>query len=75
MATSTENKADYWFRQAMGYKADAERYRWLRDNSKDWPREVCDVLENISTAEEWDSTIDAEMQVPNAKVSEGENGK
>lgn len=29
MATSAENKADYWFRQAMNYKADAERWRWL----------------------------------------------
>lgn len=29
MATNAENKADYWFQQAMSYKADAERWRWL----------------------------------------------
>lgn len=38
--------------------ADAKRYRYLRD-TKEWPREVCGALENISTAEMWDSTIDA----------------
>lgn len=37
---------------------DAGRYRYLRD-TKDWPREVCDVLENIRPAQEWDNTIDA----------------
>lgn len=39
---------------------EAARYRYLRD-TKDWPREVCDVMENICSAQEHDDTIDAAM--------------
>ena len=41
---------------------DAMRYRWLRDNSIDWPREVYDLMEKICTKEEWDGTIDEAMK-------------
>ena len=45
----------------MKYK-DAIRYIWLRDNSTNWPREVCDLMENIYTKEQWDATIDAAIE-------------
>ena len=68
MATSTENKADYWFWQAMSNKADAERWRWLTTNcdgdaQDDFTRWLAGT---VASKADIDAKVDAAMAAPNA---------